>query len=78
MNMVTNIALVAHDSRKQELLDWVRYNAGSLKHSHLFCTGTTGRLVSETLTEKLGPEAPSGCTGTRDVSDPSHRSDDPA
>jgi len=59
MNMVTNIALVAHDSRKQELLDWVRYNAGSLKHSHLFCTGTTGRLVSETLTEKLGPEAPS-------------------
>lgn len=59
MNMVTNIALVAHDSRKQELLDWVRYNAGSLKHCHLFCTGTTGRLVSETLTEKLGPEAPS-------------------
>ena len=57
--MVTNIALVAHDSRKQELLDWVRYNAGSLKHCHLFCTGTTGRLVSETLTEKLGPEAPS-------------------
>ena len=50
--MVTNIALVAHDSRKQELLDWVRYNAGSLKHCHLFCTGTTGRLVSETLTEK--------------------------
>lgn len=44
-NMITNIALVAHDSRKQELLDWVRYNAGSLKHCHLFCTGTTGRLV---------------------------------
>ena len=55
--MITNIALVAHDSRKQELLDWVRYNAGSLKHCHLFCTGTTGRLVSEALTEKLGPEA---------------------
>jgi len=53
--MVTNIALVAHDSRKQELLDWVRYNAGSLKHCHLFCTGTTGRLVSETLTEKREP-----------------------
>ena len=57
--MITNIALVAHDSRKQELLDWVRYNAGSLKHCHLFCPGTTGRLVSEALTEKLGPEAPS-------------------
>ena len=52
--MITNIALVAHDSRKQELLDWVRYNAGSLKHCHLFCTGTTGRLVSEAQTEKLG------------------------
>lgn len=57
--MIKNIALVAHDSRKQELLDWVRYNAGSLRHSKLFCTGTTGRLVSEALNEKLGEEAPS-------------------
>jgi len=57
--MIDNIALVAHDSRKQELVDWVRYNAGSLKHCHLYCTGTTGRLVDAALTEQLGPETPS-------------------
>lgn len=56
--MIDNIALVAHDSRKQELVDWVRFNAGSLKHCHLYCTGTTGRLVDAALTELLGPEAP--------------------
>ena len=56
--MINNIALVAHDSRKQELVDWVRFNAGSLKHCHLYCTGTTGRLVDAALTELLGPEAP--------------------
>lgn len=56
--MVKNIALVAHDSRKKELVDWVTYNAGSIKDCHLFCTGTTGRLVQEALTENLGPDAP--------------------
>ena len=56
--MINNIALVAHDSRKQELVDWVRFNAGSLKHCHLYCTGTTARLVDAALTELLGPEAP--------------------
>lgn len=56
--MIKNIALVAHDSRKKELVDWVRFNAGSLQRSHLFCTGTTGRLVSEALEEILGTEAP--------------------
>ena len=56
--MINNIALVAHDSRKQELVDWVRFNAGSLKHCHLYCTGTTGRLVDAALTELLGHEAP--------------------
>ena len=56
--MINNIALVAHDSRKKELVDWVSFNAGSLKNCHLYCTGTTGRLVSEAMTEKLGPSAP--------------------
>ncbi len=28
MKAILNIALVAHDSRKNELLDWVRFNAG--------------------------------------------------
>lgn len=51
--MIKRIALVAHDARKQELVSWVKFNAGSLKECHLFCTGTTGRLVEEALSEVL-------------------------
>lgn len=56
--MIKNIALVAHDARKEELINWVDFNAGSLEGCHLFCTGTTGRLVREALEKKLGNECP--------------------
>lgn len=52
--MVKNIALVAHDSRKQELMSWIRFNAGSLKDCNLFCTGTTGRLATMVMKEEVG------------------------
>lgn len=42
-----NIALVAHDARKQELIDWARFNAKTLYPHHLIATGTTGMLLSE-------------------------------
>jgi len=50
--MIKTIALVAHDNRKQDLLEWVAYNYKRLEDKKLVCTGTTGRLVKETL-EKL-------------------------
>ena len=56
--MIKKIALVAHDARKQELVSWVRFSAGSLKDCRLFCTGTTGRLVEEALAEVLGDDMP--------------------
>jgi methylglyoxal synthase len=40
-----NIVLIAHDSRKEDLLDWVRYNRAVLREHRLFATGTTGGLV---------------------------------
>ena len=40
-----NIALVAHDGRKKELLEWVKYNAEKLFNHRLFATGTTGKLI---------------------------------
>src|SRR5262249_51180026 len=46
------IALIAHDNRKQDLLDWARYNQGTLARHELYATGTTGHV----LTTELGLE----------------------
>lgn len=40
-----NIALIAHDSRKKELIDWVNYNRSTLMNHTLYATGTTGKLI---------------------------------
>jgi methylglyoxal synthase len=45
MNDVKNVVLIAHDSRKQDLIDWVKYNRAVLREHRLFATGTTGALV---------------------------------
>ena len=45
------IALVAHDNRKADLVDWIKYNSQAFKNMDLFCTGTTGRFVEEALTD---------------------------
>lgn len=42
-----NIALVAHDGRKEELLTWVKFNSTTLAKHNLYATGTTGRLIEE-------------------------------
>ena len=42
-----NIALIAHDNRKRDLLEWVEYNKGSLEKHNLFATGTTGLLITK-------------------------------
>lgn len=41
------IALVAHDNKKQELLDWADYNKKILAEHELFATGTTGKLIED-------------------------------
>jgi methylglyoxal synthase len=43
------IALIAHDNKKSDLLDWARYNRGTLSQHFLFGTGTTGELLSKEL-----------------------------
>lgn len=44
-----NIALVAHDSRKKELIEWVEYNYETLVKHKLFATGTTGKLIENIM-----------------------------
>ena len=43
------IALVAHDNKKQDLLEWARFNRGSLIKHDLCATGTTGTLLEKAL-----------------------------
>jgi len=53
MEKSKNIALVAHDNRKKDLVEWVEFNYKTLLGHHLICTGTTGKLVEETILNKL-------------------------
>lgn len=44
-----NIALIAHDHRKLDLLDWAEFNRDKLAEHNLFGTGTTGSMAAERL-----------------------------
>jgi methylglyoxal synthase len=52
MNVRKNIALVAHDNRKKDLVEWVEWNSSLLVGHKLTCTGTTGALVEKALRAK--------------------------
>ena len=43
------IALIAHDNRKKDLLEWAKYNRDLLAKHELFGTGTTGQIISDEL-----------------------------
>ncbi len=43
------VALIAHDNKKAEIVEWAKYNKSTLRKHQLFATGTTGRLIEEEL-----------------------------
>jgi len=49
--MIKNIALVAHDQKKPEIIEWAKTHADKLAGHNLFATGTTGRLIKENAPE---------------------------
>jgi methylglyoxal synthase len=49
MNARKRIALIAHDHRKANMLEWARYNRDELEKHELFGTGTTGAMIAEDL-----------------------------
>ena len=67
MGKKLNIALVAHDARKNELIDWCRHNLQWLSNHNIYATGTTGKLIEDInsrwvaddehpmLAKKIGP-----------------------
>jgi len=53
MPVEKNIALVAHDNRKEILMEWAEHNKENLNKHTLFATGTTGKLLEEQLDLKV-------------------------
>lgn len=49
MEKTKRIAMIAHDNRKKDLIEWVEWNWEILQDHQIICTGTTGRLVEEAL-----------------------------
>ena len=60
MNKQLTIALVAHDNRKADMVDWAVFNADMLSKHKLICTGTTGKLIQNAL-EKKGVDVDITC-----------------
>jgi methylglyoxal synthase len=56
MNILKRIALVAHDNRKKDLVEWVEWNYQKLIKHQITCTGTTGQLVEATIARKARKE----------------------
>ncbi len=53
LNARKQIALVAHDHKKAELIEWAVYNRGVLAQHQLCATGTTGTLLQEALDQPI-------------------------
>lgn len=43
------IALVAHDNKKKDLIDWAEFNKQVLARHELIATGTTGKMIEDNL-----------------------------
>ncbi|MDR1454835.1 MAG: methylglyoxal synthase [Tannerella sp.] len=60
MNRKLMIALVAHDNRKTDMIEWAVHNARFLSGHRMVCTGTTGSLIRSAFEER-GIEAEITC-----------------
>jgi methylglyoxal synthase len=48
------IALVAHDNKKRDLVEWAKFNRDLLAHHQVYATGTTGKILEEKLGFEIG------------------------
>ena len=49
MELNKKIALVAHDNKKRDLIEWAKFNRDLLAHHKVYATGTTGLMLEEEL-----------------------------
>ena len=62
-----NIALVAHDARKSELLEWVEDNMNELLKHNLYATGTTAKLIQKIQEHLIPNDDGFSCTVVRQI-----------
>ena len=48
-----NVALVAHDNKKKELVAWAQENQALFESLGIFATGTTGKLIEQGLNRSV-------------------------
>jgi methylglyoxal synthase len=53
MGSKKRIALIAHDNKKDELIEWAVYNREVLARHQLYATGTTGSLLEQALSQSI-------------------------
>ena len=53
MSARKRVALVAHDNKKRELIEWAVYNKTALARHRLYATGTTGKLLEDALDQSV-------------------------
>ena len=53
MKPIKNVALVAHDNRKQELVEWLQVHQEKIINCHIVTTGTTGLLIENSTDLKV-------------------------
>lgn len=56
MEKIKRIALVAHDNRKKDLIEWAEWNYDILIQHQLISTGTTGKFLEEAIKKRLKHE----------------------
>lgn len=49
MEQDKKIALIAHDNKKRDLVEWAKFNRTLLAHHQIYATGTTGALLEQEL-----------------------------
>lgn len=48
-----SIALVAHDNKKRELVEWAKFNESRISTFEIYATGTTAQLIEKEIDVKI-------------------------
>lgn len=62
-----NIALIAHDKKKQEIVEFVNKNKETFKKHRLYATGTTGKILMEETGLKINRKRSGPLGGDQEI-----------